>query len=248
MTCSMASFRLRSMHTSLENISPIDWGPIYKETIYGRWPVEPWNTATTLFFLVFVVYWSWKIKDHWRNHLLLAICLPVIFVGFVGGFLYHSFRDNKVWLLMDWGPIMLTALICCTYYWRTLVSTWKLSLLLTFAPLPFVLIVLKSILPQYLFMSLGYPLLASLVLAPLFISLRKENWREFKYLFYAIVCVSLAITLRFLDKTSVMDFLPMGSHFLWHTLGALTCHYFAKFNFRYAVPKSFRGYGGLQNP
>jgi hemolysin III len=236
------------MNTPLETISPIDWGPIYKETLYGRWPVEPWNTATTLFFLVFVIYWSLKIKNNWREHLLLTMCLPVVFVGFIGGFLYHSFRDNKVWLLLDWGPIMLTALICCTYYWRTLVPSWKLSLFLTFVPLAFVLIVLKTILPQYLFMSLGYPLLACLVLTPLFLSLRKRRSNDLRYLLYAVVCVSLAITLRFLDKTSAMNFLPMGSHFLWHTLGALTCHYFAAFNFRYGVPMNFRGGGGRQSP
>jgi hypothetical protein len=215
----------------MESISPIDWGPIYKETVYGRWPVEPWNTVTTLFFLIFVIFWALKIKAQWKTHQLLAICLPIIFVGFVGGFLYHSNRDNRIWLIMDWGPIALTAIVCCVYYWRTLLSSWRLSLAATFAPLILIVGVLKTLLPRYSFLSLGYPLLATFVLIPLFISLRQKSFREIRFLLYAVVCVCVAITLRFLDKTEWMDFLPMGSHFLWHTVGALTCHFFAAHNY-----------------
>jgi hypothetical protein len=221
-----------------EAISPIDWGPIYKETLYGRWPVEPWNTVTTLFFLIFVVYWAWKIKHTWRQHPLLVATLPVIFVGFVGGFLYHSFRDNKLWLLMDWGPIMVSALICCVFYWRTLLHSWPQSLAATFVPLFIVIVFLQNYLPTGLLMSLGYPLLTVLVLTPLFLFVRHKKLYELRDLFYAVVCVCSAITLRFLDRTSAMEFLPMGSHFLWHTLGALTCHFFIRFN--YSLSYAFR--------
>lgn len=80
-------------------------------------------------------------------------------------------------------------------------------------------------------MSLGYPLLAISVLTPLVLVFRKKNLHELRYLLMAVLSVIAAITLRFLDRASIMDFLPMGSHFLWHTLGALTCHYFIKFNY-----------------
>jgi len=67
--------------------SQIDTGPIYKETLYGRWPVEPYNTLTTLFFLILVLYWWWKIRPHYKEHLLITLTLPLIAVGFIGGFL-----------------------------------------------------------------------------------------------------------------------------------------------------------------
>lgn len=219
----------------METISPVDWGPIYKETIYGRWPVEPWNTATTFFFLIFVIYWSFKIKKVWREQILLTLCLPVIAVGFVGGFLYHSCRNNPLWLILDWGPIVLSALICCLFYWRTIFSSWYLSAAATFLPLIVVIFTLSVALPRYLFLSLGYPLLAVCILTPLFISLRNKKKEELKNLFAAVVCVTMAITLRFLDKTHATDFLPMGSHFLWHTMGALTCHFFAAHNFEHPL-------------
>ncbi len=216
---------------NFETVSPIDWGPIYKETIYGRWPVEPWNTATTLFFFIFVAYWGWKIKDNWKDHLLIATCLPIIFVGFVGGFLYHSLRDNKWWLLLDWGPIMIIAIICCVYYWKHLLKSWIKSAAATFLPVLLAISLLKIFFPSGLLMSLGYPLLAIFVLTPLVLVFRKKTFHELRYLLRAVLCVISAITLRFLDRASIMDFLPMGSHFLWHTLGALTCHYFIRFNY-----------------
>jgi hypothetical protein len=216
----------------MEQISPVDWGPIYKETLYGRWPVEPWNTVTTLLFLFYVLYWSYKIKDSWKKQPLIAICLPVIFIGFVGGFLYHSNRDNKLWLILDWGPIAASALLCCVFYWRTIFFSWLTSLMATLLPLILIVTGLKLVLPSYLFLSLGYPLLVTSVLFPLLLSLRQKKIQDLRYLFYALVCIVAAITLRFLDKTSAMDFLPMGSHFLWHIMGALTCHFFTLYNYK----------------
>jgi hemolysin III len=156
----------------------------------------------------------------------------------VGGFLYHSFRDNPLWLILDWGPIAVSSLICCTFYWRTLLPNWFLSLMATLLPLATVIFVLRLLLPRYLFLSLGYPLLAVCVLAPLFISLRNKSRKELTHLYRAVFCVCLAITLRFLDKTQATEFLPMGSHFLWHTMGALTCHFFAAHNYAHP-PKSY---------
>jgi hypothetical protein len=229
LTCAKDSLSLENMTET--SFSPSDWGPIYKETVYGRWPVEPWNTATTLFFFLFVAYWAFKIRKDWKQHPLLVATLPLIFVGFVGGFLYHSFRDNKLWLIMDWGPIVLTALVCCVYYWQLLLQSWFKGLLATIIPLALSVALLKILLPFGLFAAMGYPLLAILVLTPLVLSVRKKSFNDLRYLVYATLCVCTAIVLRSLDRTSAMDFLPMGSHFLWHTVGALTCHFFIRFNY-----------------
>ena len=36
---------------------PNDNGPIYVETLMGRFPVEPWNTYSNLLFLALIVFW-----------------------------------------------------------------------------------------------------------------------------------------------------------------------------------------------
>ncbi len=220
----------------METISPLDWGPIYKETIYGRWPVEPWNTVTTFLFLIIVLYWAYQIRNQWQKHFIITVCLPIIFVGFVGGFLYHSCRDSRVWLIMDWGPIALAALACTAFYWRTLMDSWPKAIAITLFPIFLIVFVLKVMMPQNIYLSLGYPLLAFLVLLPLVLTLRHQATRHLRPLIYAFLCVVSAITLRFLDKSSLMEFLPMGSHFLWHIMGALTCYFFIEFNFKNPLP------------
>jgi hypothetical protein len=78
---------------------------------------------------------------------------------------------------MDWGPIMVTALICCTFYWHQLLKSWLQSLLATFLPLLVVIVTLKFFFCRFgLLMSLGYPILAILVLTPLFLCIRHKSF------------------------------------------------------------------------
>ena len=85
---------------------PKDSGPVYRETIEGRLPVEPFNTASNFLFLAIIIYFVWKIRRNHRQHLFLAFILPVLFIGFIGGTLYHATRSHEIWLLLDWVPIL----------------------------------------------------------------------------------------------------------------------------------------------
>jgi hypothetical protein len=53
-------------------VMPLDQGPTYIETIMGRFPVEPWNTASNLLFLVIILYWVWRLKGQIRAHRFIA--------------------------------------------------------------------------------------------------------------------------------------------------------------------------------
>ena len=43
---------------------PNDRGPIYLETLMGRFPVEPWNTFSNLLFLALIVFWFLRVRGH----------------------------------------------------------------------------------------------------------------------------------------------------------------------------------------
>lgn len=204
---------------------PLDYGPIYKETLYGRWPVEPYNTVTTLLFLLVVLYWAWKIGRNYREHILIAIVLPVIGMGFIGGFLYHSLRDNYAWLLLDWVPIIIAANIAAVYFWRTFIKSWILAFLLTYSPLVVIHIFIRTTKMDINFLSVSYSVLAISVIMPILLYVFSKSRPGISRFIYAIICVVAAIALRTLDRNQMMDFLPMGSHFLWHTFGALTCYF-----------------------
>ena len=75
------------------------------------------------------------------------------------------------------------------------------------------------------FLSLTYFVLVVTVLMPLLIYAFKTNWHMSKYLFAAAISIMLALLFRTLDHHPWTAVLPMGSHFLWHIFGALTCHF-----------------------
>jgi len=69
----------------MHEIQLSDGGPLYTETDFSRWLVEPWNTITAILFLAIVVYWALKIRKTYRQHPFLALALPVSALGGVGG-------------------------------------------------------------------------------------------------------------------------------------------------------------------
>lgn len=210
---------------SIAESVPVDYGPIYKETLYGRWPVEPYNTLTTILFLIVVLYWWWKIKDNYREHTLIALVLPVIGIGFVGGFLYHSLRNNYAWLLLDWVPIIIAANIAAVYFWRTLIKSWVLAFVITYAPLAIFIASVRVFNFDMHFLSASYAVLAVSVIAPIVVFVSTRPRVGLRHFLFAVLCVIAAIILRILDRHEAMSFLPMGSHFLWHTFGAMTCYF-----------------------
>jgi len=63
---------------------PNDSGPIYRETIAGRFPVEPFNTLSNLLFLAIIVYFSAKVYKDYKRQAFLALAIPILFIGFFG--------------------------------------------------------------------------------------------------------------------------------------------------------------------
>ncbi|MGA8854131.1 MAG: hypothetical protein WB492_08135, partial [Christiangramia sp.] len=80
---------------------PQDSGPIYQETLAGRLPVEPFNTYSNIFFLIIIIYFSLRVYRDYKNHRFLAWSLPVLFLGFIGGTVYHATRSHDIWMYMD---------------------------------------------------------------------------------------------------------------------------------------------------
>lgn len=206
---------------------PHDSGPIYKETLMGRLPVEPFNTYSNLLFLLFISYFALKVYRNPKQHLFLAWAIPVIFIGFVGGTLYHGTRSAEIWLYMDWVPIMVLCLAATIYFickttpsvlYRTLwiIATFGLNIGIRMLPIP-----------KGLSISIGYTVTAIAVLLPLFAYCYKRNWYKLYLLCLAVGSFILAISCRIADKR--FDILPMGSHWLWHSFGAIAVYFLMRY-------------------
>jgi len=65
--------------------------------------------------------------------------------------------------------------------------------------------------------DINYSMLALMVLGPTLLLLTRINWREAKWVGYALASFLVAITFRIVDP---LRLIPTGTHFLWHIFGA----------------------------
>jgi len=218
----------------------VDAGPFYVETpveiqrleTYPGWVAEPWNTVTGFFFVLIVVYWVWRLRGHYRQYPFLTMSLPLLFVGGVGGTLYHGLRNWVGFFLMDVAPIYLLGLVVSLYLWLRLGP--KIRYLLGMLVVLFVLQALGHVtLPQHWAINLSYAGLALLILSPIAVVMLRTRFRDAGWIVSSLVCFGLAWVCRIAD-TWRPPLLPMGTHWLWHTFGALTTLFLSEYLYRIA--------------
>lgn len=210
-------------------MTPNDFGPIYRETNLAHFPVEPFNTYSNLIFLLIFFYWSYKIKYDYKRFPFLTFCLPILFIGYIGGTVYHATRSHSFWLVMDFLPIYILCLSLSFKFWLHFLKGPKKVFLFTIFPYLIIRQLLwLTPLERNTKISIGYLLLASMVAAPL-IKYAIENRRRYnRFLYGAFVSFLLAITFRVGDKSFPLTFeqiFPMGTHWLWHLMGGVATNF-----------------------
>ena len=209
---------------------PNDTGPIYLETLEGRFPVEPFNTYSNLIFVVLVVYWGLKVYKNPKQHQFLAWVLPIIAISYVGGTMFHATRSHEFWLRLDWMPIMFLCLALVIYFIFKLAQTWWSRLLLIVAILGASFLLRTLPIPSGLRISLGYVITALTILLPLGWHLYKTQWKNAGLASLAFLVFALAIYFRSIDLTQT--FFPMGTHWLWHFFGGVAVHFLIAYIFK----------------
>lgn len=216
----------------VQNPFPNDTGPIYKETIAGRFPVEPFNTYSNLIFLFIVIYFAIRIYREPKNQWFLMVTLPFIFVGYIGGTLYHGLRNEEAWLLLDWVPIRglsFAAILFFIFKWK---DTWGKRLVFI-AAIGLAFIGLRYLpIPTDLEHSIGYLISALTILIPIIGYLIKTKWRHSRPAITAFVIFGVAVLFRVLDKNMDFDIFWMGTHWLWHLFGGTAVFFILLYIFR----------------
>ncbi len=80
-----------------QQLFPNDTGPLYQETIQGRLPVEPFNTYSNLIFIAIIIFFISKIYKRPKQHIFLCVAIPIIFISWIGGTIFHATRSHQVW-------------------------------------------------------------------------------------------------------------------------------------------------------
>jgi hypothetical protein len=215
-----------------------DHGPLYTETPaelkngldYPGMVAEPWNAATAFFFVLIVVYWVVRLRGRLKGYPFLAVTLPLLFVGGVGGTLYHGLRNWVGFFLMDVIPIYLLGLIVSVYWWIRLGPRVR-HLLAMIAVLLLLQLLGQWQLPTMWAIQLSYAMLALLMLIPLGLVLFRTRFRHVGWVATSLVSFGIAWFFRIAD-TWQPPLLPMGTHWLWHTFGALTTFSLSEYVYR----------------
>jgi hypothetical protein len=206
-----------------EMITPPDGGVVYAETNLHNLIAEPYNAASASVFLVIALYWVMRIKTSYHHYLFLGISTIILLIGAVGGTLYHAFRISKIFLVMDWLPILLLCVMAALYFLYQTTGKWwhGLLLLLGFAGAQILMWKFVAAGHRQLSININYALMALLVLLPLALFLVKVRFRHYRYVVLSLLCFTLALLFRIYDHD---NWLPVGTHFLWHCFGAIACH------------------------
>jgi hemolysin III len=143
---------------------------------------------------------------------------------------YHATRSHAFWLYLDYMPILILVLSACIYLWQRLLNKWRYTLLATLGPLLLYRIFFEfSSLPEKFLISAGYSVLALSILLPAILHCWFKNRKNWYWLALSLGAFVIAISSRQLDNGSVKDFLPMGSHFLWHIFGGISTFFLIQY-------------------
>jgi uncharacterized protein (DUF486 family) len=204
---------------------PLDGGPIYTETHRPGVVAEPFNAASALLYVGLGVYWWLRLRRRGHTPGLLRLAVPVLTLGGVGGTLYHGLRTSRVFLIMDYGAILVLALAASgTFAQRLLGSWWRV-----FVCLSLVVAAQQSLLAAARTGALGwsmpaainlsYVMVALTIAVPLSIYTLREapqlGWR----LGTIVLTYAVGLAFRSLDARAA-SILSSGTHWLWHVFGA----------------------------
>jgi hypothetical protein len=186
---------------------------------------EPWNTVTASFFIWIALAWLWRVRGRYREFPFLVCCMPILLAGGIGGTLFHGTRAHRFYFLLDVIPISLLGLagavfMAYRYFGRR--RAWVMfGLLIFYAVVNRVFFSAIGPMNRQLSINLSYASLAAIVLLPIVLVLWRSRFRHGKWVVLGLFSFSMAWFFRLLDQYSA-EYLAMGSHWLWHTFGAIS--------------------------
>ncbi|GAB4305123.1 MAG: hypothetical protein Kow0068_26490 [Marinilabiliales bacterium] len=199
-----------------------DGGPVYAETNLDRFIVEPWNTITALLFLIVAIFWFLKIRKEIKSHRFLFAMNILLTIGGIGGSIYHAFRMSRVFILMDWMPIMFIMFALSFYFFIRSTGKWWPPIILflgvmTINGLSFSYFK-RNMANMNLAISISYTLMGIAAIVPLIFNLIKTKMYKAGYFFITLISLLIAIISRSMDEYINIS---IGTHFLWHIFGAV---------------------------
>ncbi len=203
----------------LIQVSPADGGMLYTETDLTRFFPEPLNMVSSALFLIPAVYWLIRLKGFDPRHAFLSLATYFLLTACIGSTIYHGLRQWRFFIYMDWVPIALLCLLASAYFWYKLSGRWYhglIALLCFFAVVSGIRAL--PIQDVQLAISLNYGVMVVLIVLPLVLLLRRMKGHNGGLVIASLLSFSVALFFRVADK---WQWVPFGTHFLWHFFGCV---------------------------
>ncbi len=204
-----------------------DSGPLYHEFIADAFIKEPWNAYSSVFFLVPVIFWLFKLRGQYRKHWIILLTLPFLMLNGVGSTLYHAFRAYNFFLFLDFMPAIALCIIVATYFWTKILGKWYWGLLIILGAYFLAGLAINLLVPVLgrSVGNIGYLIIGIAFLLPAILLLFKTQFYKWDLILISVLLLASAIIFRSLDYPTPNPFpelLPQGTHFLWHITSALS--------------------------
>ena len=213
------------MHDIVHDIAAgliLDSGPHYHEYEPGLFIKEPWNAASSVFFLVPVFYWVWKLRGRYKEHAHITFMLPFLFLNGIGSTMFHALRGYDEWLFLDFAPAALMSLFVAGYLWNKLIrKVWLTVVVLIALNALRVLFFVGIELKDDLVANVNYLITGIMFLIPIIVILVRTKGYKWHLVVLTALFLGGALLFRYLDHPRPNLIEPMGTHFLWHVTSAL---------------------------
>lgn len=192
-----------------------DGGPWYAEThITDNLIVEPWNAISSLAIAAPAVYFLWKIRKNPKQYGFLLAAIPFLLINGIGSTLFHGLRSSRIFLLMDFMPALILTLMITVYFWAKVLPKWWMGFVAV-TPVFLLRFGIIDLIPGQGGINMSYTISGIAFLLPVFLILRKYQFRKSLNIIISALCFGLAIYFRQVDK-EFTDYVAFGTHFLWH--------------------------------
>lgn len=208
-----------------------DGGPVYMETEPGRFFVEPWNSVSSLLMLVPAIYWFWQIRREAGQRRFMVFAIVLVVLGGLGSALFHGFRASLFFLLLDVIPSAILTLSLSVYLWLRILKRWW-HIFFIMIPAFGIRFLFWDGIPEHLAINLSYFITGTIIALPLLLILVREKFRGWVSVALAVASFGLALLFRQTDPITI-SFLPMGTHFLWHTFSAIGAYFILKYLYHF---------------
>lgn len=209
---------------------PVDGGPIYAETNLSNWIAEPWNAISSLALVFPAVFWMFKLKFNVKDYTFIYLSIPLLIAGGTGSLLYHASRSSSFLLYLDVLPTAVLTVSVGIYFWWKLFQNWWYvgAIMLPATGIRFYLLVSFS---SETSVNLSYFIAGVAIFLPVLLYLKRHNYHHLSTFLVSVSCLILSLVFRETDHR-FSDFLPMGSHFLWHLFSGVGAYFLALYLFQ----------------